>query len=92
MNVREISLTEITLMEGYRYQDLLPEDKKQIDLLRLIKERIERYDYTDEDVADESIVGKIKKDFAEKVKNEVLEKFENAILEVQICLAESKDE
>lgn len=80
--------------EGYRYEDLSDEHKKQIDVLNWLKEDFESFDdnldaYCDI-YDDDTIISKIEMEIAEKVIEGVKLWFNSTIAEYQVSLAENE--
>jgi len=80
--------------EGYRYEDLSEEHKKQIDVLNRLKEDFDSFDANLDaycDICDdESILSKIEMEIAEKVIEGVKLWFNSTIAEYQVSLAENE--
>ena len=71
----------IIKQKGYRREDLSEQNENLKDNL----------DYIDEECTEESTIGKIKKEYANKVINGVVEWLEMELADMQINLAESEN-
>ena len=79
--------------EGYRVEDLKPEDQRIIKACDLLVERLDNLknnlEFIDEDIDEETIIGKIKVELYTKVINKAVEWAEAHEAELQIALAEA---
>ncbi len=81
--------------EGYRYEDLSDEHKKQIDILNCLKEDFDSFDANMDaycDICDDdSIISEIEMEIAEKVIEGVKHWLDSTIAEYQVNLAENEN-
>ena len=85
----------IIKQKGYRREDLSEQNQEILSFCDMLIESLENLkdnlDYIDEECTEESTIGKIKKEYANKVINGVVEWLEMELADMQINLAESEN-
>ena len=83
----------IISQDGYRLEDLKPDDQQRIRDMRLIEESIAGFEYDDYD-SDESMptIHNMIEEIAAKVKSQLVEHVHATINDVQISIADSYEE